>query len=300
MAIYEGRIDEGAAAAVREGHVLELAGLRCIVDQVSRYPDFRMMLDECGLEKTLPGVRSVDAGVAVYHAFPHYAEKAAASGVVAFKLRLETATSRPLKITVADIAGTPHQWRFWEAGKQAIDHALAVYNADTNDEAARLVEETLVKVAACFGPPGTGKTAVSHLLIEYAPEQGCEVLFALPTAQLSSRMREKYATHTRRADITFNTCHAAMGLDEPFVNIPTLARFQLVLVDEISQLQGHHSDQILKLRGAADCVPGMLLVGDKWQMAGAAVAYEVVAPLCAFYRAGHCLQVQGPHAPHGP
>jgi len=211
-------------------------------------------------------VRSIDAGVRVYHSFSGYEERAPVVGVVAFKLRQEDVPVRPQGITVDDLNNA--QVRYWEAGKASIDRAVAFMNSTSSDDAARILRETTARIAACFGPPGSGKTAVTHLLIEYALDQDGEVLFALPTAQLASRMREKYADHPRRDQIGFDTCHAAFGLGEEFVNAPTLAGKQLVVIDEVSQLQGTQNDCIIGLWHAADEVPAILEIGDKCQMAG--------------------------------
>ena len=69
-------------------------------------------------------------------------------------------------------------------------------DAAAADEAAtRARAET--KALACLGPPGTGKTTVCHDKIEDLLADGGRVLFALPTAQLASRMRERYGRRAR-------------------------------------------------------------------------------------------------------
>eukprot|EP00959_Pyramimonas_sp_CCMP1952_P228221 4771905-Pyramimonas_sp.AAC.1 len=46
------------------------------------------------------------------------------------------------------------------------------------------------KPIICLGKPGTGKTTVVKACIRRAQEGGGRVLFALPTAQLASRMKQ--------------------------------------------------------------------------------------------------------------
>eukprot|EP00973_Karenia_brevis_P006414 872958-Karenia_brevis.AAC.1 len=50
--------------------------------------------------------------------------------------------------------------------------------------------------------------------------------------------------------------------------MPLLDRYQLVVVDEISQLMMEHGDRLLKLRDIVDNVFAMAIMGDKMQMAG--------------------------------
>ena len=119
------------------------------------------------------------------------------------------------------------------------------------------------KVLACLGPPGTGKTTVCHDKIEDLLADRGRVLFALPTAQLASRMRERYG---RRSGLEIDTCHAAFGLNEHLAgHLPVLAVYDLIVV---SQLSAEHGDRILHLWDAADRLPALVFCGDKWQMAG--------------------------------
>ena len=61
-----------------------------------------------------------------------------------------------------------------------------------------------------LGKPGTGKTTVVKACIRNACAQGGRVLFALPTAQLASRMREAFRDNS---EVEVATCHAAF--DQP-------------------------------------------------------------------------------------
>jgi len=150
-----------------------------------------------------------------------------------------------------------------------LDAALArcrEHRDAAEERADELRSEALAeaKVLVCMGKPGTGKTTVCHDVIGELVENGGRVLFALPTAQLASRMRVR---HGHAIDI--DTCHAAFCLhDRDATDMPFLAHYDFIVVDEISQLSGLHSDRIIRLWEMADRLPALVLLGDRWQMAG--------------------------------
>ena len=147
----------------------------------------------------------------------------------------------------------------------AVDRALAIEEADEG-EADRLRQEAQgSKANICLGPPGTGKTTVIFSCIDRALARGGKVLMALPTAQLASRMKARYGD---RVDI--DTCHAAFGLHEAAEHgeASLLSIYSLVVVDELSQLDMVNFDKILRLWAAAERVPALALLGDRYQMAG--------------------------------
>jgi hypothetical protein len=207
-------------------------------------------------------MRSLAKGVEIYHGFRGYEQKANQFGVVAFHVELVVGTG---PVTMADL--NHEQRRYVQALNDGVDHALKVHNAP-EAEAQRLIQENRPKVQVCFGPPGTGKTAVTYLSVDYALRQGGYVLFSVYTAQMASRIRQLFANHPLKRQIRIDTCHSCFGLDQEFVDAPILFDYALIVVDEIGQLNGNHTDDILKLRNIVDCVPAMGFVGDKWQMAG--------------------------------
>jgi hypothetical protein len=98
--------------------------------------------------------------------------------------------------------------------------------------------------------------------------QGGRVLLTVYTAQLACRMRERFAKHPRHRQLRIDTCHAVFGLGEDFAFLPLLGEYQLIVVDEISQLDGEQCDRIMRLREMVDNVPALAFMGDRWQMAG--------------------------------
>ena len=101
-------------------------------------------------------------------------------------------------------------------------------------------------------------------LVEEVLAQGLEVLWTVFTAQLASRMREKLPK-----GVVVDTCHAALGLDDgPTECALCLTSYALVIVDEFGQLEGKHLAHLVALHKAADRVPAVGLLGDRWQMPG--------------------------------
>ena len=155
----------------------------------------------------------------------------------------------------------------WTSLGEATDRAIAAKDGEDEHAAdeARADAERNGKAVCCFGAPGTGKTTATFRMIKHAIDKGGRILLALPTAQLAARMREKWGEY-----IEINTCAAAFGYLEHLAAgaMPSLGIYTLVLVDEISQLEGWQCDHILKLWRMAEHIPALALVGDKGQMAG--------------------------------
>jgi hypothetical protein len=96
--------------------------------------------------------------------------------------------------------------------------------------------------------------------------QGATVLFALPLGLLASRMRERFQGLPH---LDIDTCHGAFKLDRPDARyLPLVAPYDMVVVDEISLLSQEHFEQILQLWRAADKVPALVFLGDKFQLPG--------------------------------
>lgn len=58
-----------------------------VVTRVVKYPDFKTYLIQEGLSRTLPGIESIDEGIAVYRQF-YSEEQEKTHGVLAIHLRL--------------------------------------------------------------------------------------------------------------------------------------------------------------------------------------------------------------------
>ena len=256
----EARINDGPVKDVRAGDVLILG--RTCVEVLARheFPGFPEMLCTLGVKRALPMLRSksIKEATRIYHGFRGYERKAKEHGVVAFEIQqYDPAKKRLIKLST-------HQQRAVDFGKAAIDRSVQVQVATSESECDKARQSCYEenRILMIDGPPGTGKTFVQHLLIEYALEQGGRVLLALPNAQLASRQREKFKD---RVDI--DTCHAAFG--DGTDGIPrdqAMLPYSLVLVDEIYQLNQDMFRHINDLHKACERVAALVLAGDKYQM----------------------------------
>ena len=151
--------------------------------------------------------------------------------------------------------------------KEAIDRSKAIEREESSVGLARLLEECRKqKAVICTGAPGTGKSTAAFECINYAIAGGGRVLLALPTAQLGSRMREIFSG---QRSVAIDTCAAAFSLlNDAVTEAPTLSGYNLIVVDEISQLDQMAFERIYKLWQFVDKEPALLFLGDKFQMCG--------------------------------
>lgn len=88
----EGRINSGLMLRLREGDRIRFHNqsdsVACEITRITRHASFEEMLTEEGVEKCLPGLRSVREGVAIYDRIPQYPQKAARFGVLAIAIKL--------------------------------------------------------------------------------------------------------------------------------------------------------------------------------------------------------------------
>ena len=151
---------------------------------------------------------------------------------------------------------------------EAVDRSLAHRSEedDARAEEKRLDAWTHGLVIAGLGPPGTGKTTAIDACVRRTRLRGGRVLYALPTAQQAARVRGRFP------DCDVDTCSGAFGLwqssREAVHLLDLLTTYDLVVVDEISQLSRHDFNRILKLWDAASRVPALVFIGDFHQLPG--------------------------------
>lgn len=59
--------------------------LTVMIDEVNWYPSVKEMLENEGLESLLPGVKSIEEGIELYHSFPGYEERIKEGGIFAIR-----------------------------------------------------------------------------------------------------------------------------------------------------------------------------------------------------------------------
>ena len=151
---------------------------------------------------------------------------------------------------------------------EAVDRSLAHRGEDDDERAEdkRLEAWTHGSVIAGLGPPGTGKTTAVDACVRRTLRCGGRVLYALPTGQQAARVRGRFP------DCDVDTCSGAFGLwqssQDALHLLDLLATYDLVVVDEVSQLSKHDFNRILKLWDAASRMPALVFIGDFHQLPG--------------------------------
>ena len=151
---------------------------------------------------------------------------------------------------------------------RAVDRALAANHTDCNAAADEARDEAWKKnkPILALGKPGTGKTTVVKRSIRRACQKGARVLFALPTAQLASRMKQALGDVP---GVEIATCHAAFKLDQPDAEgLAAMTMYDFVVVDEISLLSEAQFERLMKLWRVAEKVPAFVILGDMYQLPG--------------------------------
>lgn len=62
--------------------------LICNIEAIILYPDFNIMLEKEGLEKMLPGVKTIEEGNNIYESFPGYKDEVKKIGALAIRLKV--------------------------------------------------------------------------------------------------------------------------------------------------------------------------------------------------------------------
>ena len=157
------------------------------------------------------------------------------------------------------------QRKFEKGVNKLLDRAKRGRLAANDQEWEEVVEEAHLHSRPNFvtGPPGTGKTTVMDKCVRRCLRDGGRVLYALPAAQQASRVRAKHP----QADV--DTCSGAFFLYRDAVEVmDLLTQYDLVAVDEISQLSQTDFERIIQMWEAADKVPALVFAGDFWQLPG--------------------------------
>lgn len=88
----------------------------------------------------------------------------------------------------------------------------------------------------------------------------------IPTARLATRMAAKLGSHQC---LVVETAAAAFQFHKPELEaLYAIYGYDLVVVDEFSQLSQDNFERILRMWHAADCLPALVFTGDKYQLPG--------------------------------
>ena len=162
-----------------------------------------------------------------------------------------------------DVRFNERQERLERSICKLLDAAKAAREAPNEAAWEHIVDEAAAnsRPQAVIGPPGTGKTTVIDKCVRRCLRQGGRVLFALPTAQQASRVRTKHP----EADV--DTCAGAFFLYKDCVEVmDCLTQYDMIAVDEVSQLSQKDFERIVQMWEAADRIPALVFAGDFWQL----------------------------------
>lgn len=147
-----------------------------------------------------------------------------------------------------------------------VDFVQKARQVDDEDELDDMLTEARknARPVAGLGPPGTGKTTVVDRCARKVVRRGGHVLYALPTAQQASRVR------ARHPSMDVDTCAAAFYLYKKDIteHLDSLNQYDLIVIDEVSQLSSEDFERIVLMWEAAEKLPALILTGDFWQLPG--------------------------------
>ena len=123
------------------------------------------------------------------------------------------------------------------------------------------------RVLRVTGGPGTGKTEVLIAAAQQAIDDGCRVLIAGPIGLLVSMYRQRLLAGDQ---LTLETLHSSFKVtreaDAQYIPPGRLRAYDLIILDEISQIDSHAWGQIKLALAELHPRPFVVLVGDFQQL----------------------------------
>ncbi|CAE7241020.1 pif1, partial [Symbiodinium sp. CCMP2456] len=153
--------------------------------------------------------------------------------------------------------------RSWSPEQQDVLNRISI---GTNISDAASMEESNRILHVCGGP-GTGKTEVVIAAARQALDDGCRVLIAGPIGLLVSMYRKRLPATD---NLTMETLHSAFRIvrDEDAAYSPPgrLRRYDLIIIDEVSQIDGIVWGKLKTALGELAPCPFIVFVGDFQQL----------------------------------
>eukprot|EP00975_Prorocentrum_lima_P068100 12918747-Prorocentrum_lima.AAC.1 len=114
-----------------------------------------------------------------------------------------------------------------------------------------------------LGPAGSGKSTTVMMAVEEAQNAGARVLVACPTRLLVADYREEFP------GLDVDSVHAAFQVyKREEETLAAMEGYDLIVIDEISQLSAALFDRLIRIWSAAGRWPALVFLGDFSQLRG--------------------------------
>ena len=150
----------------------------------------------------------------------------------------------------------PATWRW----RRAVELA---WPDEYDPEMERPLDPQDQRPLAVLGPAGSGKSFLIKVVMQDAIQQGARVILACPTRMLVATYRQALP------DLDVDSVHAAFHVFKPEVQtLDAMTHYDLIVVEEVSQLSQPLFERLLRLWEAASRRPALVFIGDFAQLRG--------------------------------
>eukprot|EP00971_Amphidinium_carterae_P308942 6138870-Amphidinium_carterae.1 len=152
----------------------------------------------------------------------------------------------------------PEQWRVVDTITENVRASLE--DAWAEEPTSNCFKQ---KAHAILGPAGSGKSTAVQVALQQAVDNGARVVIACPTRMLVADLRQKFP------DLDVDSIHAVFEIWKPEqYTLDSMCNFDLVVIEEVSQLSAHVFERLMRLWDAAMRRPTLVFVGDFAQLKG--------------------------------
>ena len=160
----------------------------------------------------------------------------------------------------------PDQWHVIDSIQRRVQLAMRLACPDDLEQAGARGgqdEQDDMRALVVLGPAGSGKSTAVKVAMQHAMEAGARVVLACPTRMLVASYREQMP------QLDVDSVHALFQLFKPEQStLDAMTTFDLIVIEEISQLSMYTFERLLRLWDAAGQVPALLFLGDFAQLRG--------------------------------